>query len=275
MKIGIVLSAVLLFAAPAMAAPLSTAEKTALSGEWHMTGSAKTCQPGEQPDLTMSIEFAATGGTLALDDNSEGAGQYVIKSATTDGKEIDLDLGEDGVLKFARSGKQLKAITSAGTVGDFSGQLFGHCVAAADRSAIKLERNDLRYLSTGMLPDDPIFIDARDRKGCKAIDYQYLSIDLVGPAGFKMGRANSFSVGEKLADGKKVSLPQDELTEWIVQKADTVSGGYNLTVTELIPPNGSRGDTTTVFLKKTATGFDIPAWKRSYVRCTSKSLAAE
>ena len=39
------------------------------------------------------------------------------------------------------------------------------------------------------------------------------------------------------------------------------------TLTELIAPNGSRGDKTTVTILRTKTGISIPAWKRDYLRC--------
>lgn len=269
------LAAALLCSAPAAAGTLSVADQTALSGEWHANGTAQPCKSGEDAPIKMTIEFAATGGTLALDDGSEAAGMYVIKSAQSSKDGVILDLGEEGKLRFNRIDGKLKALNSGTGVADFTGQMFGRCVLPADRSRIKLEKSDLQFLSSGMPPDEPIFIDSRAPKACKAIDYQYLAVDLVGPVSFSLGRANSFSVGEKLADGKKVSLPQDDLTSWILGEAAPAPGGYNLTVTELIPPNGSRGDTTTIFLKKTAKGFDIPVWKRSYVRCAKTTLAAE
>lgn len=268
-------AAALLCTAPATAASLSAADQTALAGEWRANGTVNPCKSDEDAPIKMTIEFAATGGTLALDDGSEAAGNYVIKSAQSGKDGVIFDLGEDGTLRFNRVNGKLKALNTGTGVSDFTGQVFERCLRPADRSAIKLEKVDLQFLSSGMPPDDPIFIDSRTPKACKAIDYQYLSLDLVGPVAFSLGRANSFDVGEKLADGKRVSLPRDELTSWILEKAQTAPGGYNITVTELIPPNGSRGDTTTIFLKKAAKGFDIPAWKRSYIRCAKSALEAE
>jgi hypothetical protein len=268
-------AAVFLCAVPTAAGTLSVADQVALSGEWHADGTASPCKPGEDAPMKMTIEFAATGGTLALDDGSEAAGNYAIKSAQSGKDGVIFDLGANGTLRFNRIGGKLKALNSATGVADFTGEVFGRCFPPADRGAMKLQKADLQYLSSGMPPDAPIFIDSRAPKACKAIEYQYLAIDLVGPIRFTMGRANSFAVGEKLADGKKVSLARDEISNWRLEKAIAAPGGYELTVTELIPPSFSRGDTTTIFLKKTAKGFDIPAWKRSYVRCAKDSLAAE
>ena len=49
-----------------------------------------------------------------------------------------------------------------------------------------------------------------------------------------------------------------------------------ITITELIPPNGSRGDTMTITLVPTIDGrASVPEWKRSYMRCSANQLSAE
>ena len=56
---------------------------------------------------------------------------------------------------------------------------------------------------------------------------------------------------------------------WKIEGAVKTAAGYDLKVTELIPPNGSRGDTTTLSILRTKDGISIPAWKRNYLRCPS------
>jgi len=50
----------------------------------------------------------------------------------------------------------------------------------------------------------------------------------------------------------------------IVKEAASLGGD----VSELVPPNGSRGDSTTLDVMRTKTGIAIPAWKRNYIRCS-------
>lgn len=57
------------------------------------------------------------------------------------------------------------------------------------------------------------------------------------------------------------------MTNWTVDKAEAASGGFRLTITELTPPNGSRGDTSTITLLVSGAGASVPEWKRAYLRC--------
>jgi len=79
-----------------------------------------------------------------------------------------------------------------------------------------------------MPPDEPIFVDTRAKGGCKALDYQYLIFDLVGPTGFTLGRWNSGHLAELIADGKKAPLATDEVSNWTIDAAQPTPGGYGL-----------------------------------------------
>jgi hypothetical protein len=119
------------------------------------------------------------------------------------------------------------------------------------------------------MPGGPVLIDLRAKRGCAAIEYQYLDFDLVGPTGFVLHRWNSLGLGEKLADGGKPAFATDEIADFTIDRAEATPQGYRFTVTELIPPNGSRGDTTVVdvVINKDGTAT-IPQWKHRYARCT-------
>jgi hypothetical protein len=92
---------------------------------------------------------------------------------------------------------------------------------------------------------------------------------------FKVGRWNNTHLAETLADGKKSPLGIDEVSNWSIDKAEPTASGYKLNITELIPPNGSRGDTSTITLVPTIDGkAAIPEWKRSFIRCRASDLTA-
>jgi hypothetical protein len=233
----------------AMAALMSGSAAAAdLSGEWRAACGA------EAGDTSVVLEYAFTGGTAAIDNGmEEESGTFPIVELEKQGK---LSL-KDGVVKW-------------------QGQTFKRCRGPADRSAIKLSKAQLAEIATTMPPAYPVFVDARAKAGCKARDYQYLRIDLIGPLGFELGRWNSLHLGELLAGDGKPPLPVDEVSNWKIEKAESVPGGYKLTITELIPPNGSRGDTTTITLATSSGGkLSVPEWKRSYIRCAEGSGIAD
>lgn len=240
MRIGLGIAVAAMLAGPAAAADLS--------GEWRAACGAQAS------DTSIVLEYAFTGGTAAVDTGmEEESGAFLIA-----------DLEKEGKLSIKNG-----AVT-------WQGQAFKRCRGPADRSAIKLTKTQLQEIATTMPPDRPMFVDARAKAGCKAKDYQYLRIDLIGPLGFELGRWNSYHLGEALASGGKAPLPLDAVTNWTIEKAESVAGGYKLTLTELIPPNGSRGDTTTITLATSSGGkLAIPEWKRSYIRCAESSGIAD
>ncbi len=219
-----------------------------LAGEWRAACGANAT------GTSVVLEYAFTGGTAAVDTGvQEEMGPFPIPDLEKEGK---LSI-RNGVVKW-------------------QGETFERCRGPADRSAIKLAKAQLQDIATTMPPDFPVFVDARAKAGCKARDYQYLRIDLIGPLGFELGRWNSYHLGERLADGGTAPLPLDELANWRIEKAESIPGGYRLTITELIAPNGSRGDTTTITLATSSGGkLAIPEWKRSYIRCADGSGIAD
>lgn len=238
----------MLAATPAAAAVTDT-DKAALTGEWRPACGAAA----EAGETRIVIEFALTGGVVNIDDGTEDGGAFEI--ASKDGSTFTLRDGR----KFVFSGGPLR----------WNGMSFQRCRGPVDRSAIRLTRAQIAQVSSSMPPDQAIFVDARAKGGCKALDYQYLTLDLVGPLGFSLGRWNS----AHLAESGKSSF--DEVSNWTVDKAEPVSGGYRLTITELIPPNGARGDTGAITLLVAGGKASVPEWKRSYLRCSKGSLAAD
>jgi hypothetical protein len=284
MRIGTGLIAAMLVVciSPALRAQdtLSAADKRALAGEWRANEAKPDGACGRDAsagDTTMVVEFALTGGTVTLEDGSEGGGAYAIGSTDAADNHIRIALKDSGELWFVRRpGGLLKSQSSEGVSPEVAGLTFKRCREPADRSAIKLGAAQIAAISSAMPPDSAIFVDARAAGGCKALDYQYLTIDLVGPTGFSLGRWNSAHLAEALADGRKPKLARDAVANWTVDKADAVPGGYRLTITERIPPNGARGDTSVITLAAPAGGkTDIPEWKRSFLRCPASSLAAD
>jgi hypothetical protein len=280
---GVVLLLLVCGATPTKAGALvalSDSDKASLAGEWRANpgkpGGACGADAGNG-DVRMVVEFALTGGTISLDDGSEGGGRYEVLSATAAKDRFSFGLKETGALAFAREpGGLLKAASASDLPIELGGLVFKRCRAPADRSAIRLTKPQIAAVSSAMESSNFVFVDARAKAGCKALDYQYVFFDLVGPLEFTVGRWNSAHLAERLADGKKSSLPIDEVSNWTVDKAEALANGYRFTITERIPPNGSRGDTTTVRLLPTKNGMaSIPEWKRTYRRCASRDLAAE
>jgi len=284
MRIGTGLIAVMIVcgASPALSAQnaLSPADRTALAGEWRANAAKPNGACGADAsagDTTMVVEFALTGGAVTLADGSEGGGTFEIGSADATKDHIRIALKDSGELWFVhRPGGLLKSQSSEGVTPEVAGLTFKRCREPADRSRIKLSAAQIAQISSTMPPDRAVFVDARAKGGCKALDYQYLALDLVGPLGFTLGRWNSAHLGEALADGKTPKLALDEVANWTVDKAEAVPDGYRLTITELIPPNGARGDTSVITLAAPAGGKTaVSEWKRSFLRCPASSLAAD
>lgn len=138
---------------------------------------------------------------------------------------------------------------------------------AAEEPAIRLDQ-DTRNALAGDLPSGgSVFVDKRAKGGCTAAQYQYVFFNLAGPAHFEAGRWNSLAVAEILAVDGKPEIPLDELANWTIDAASQTDKGIRLTLTELIPPNGSRGDTQTITLQLKGDTLRIPEWSRSYQRC--------
>lgn len=231
-----------------------------LAGKWvAVDNAASACGVGDAASTSLSFEFAVTGGRLDFDDGSESAGSSRIAAVTEADGVLTVALADRGAWRFRRQGGALRVEAAPNGALTAKDLLFKHCFEAADRSHIKLPDPDALWLTGD-------FRDSRYR--CTANDYQALSIDVIGPVGFTMGRSNSWSIAEKIVAGHG-PRGLDELQNWVIEAAEKTGSGYRLTVTELIPPNGSRGDTTTITLNRNGSTIVIPEWKRSYARCPS------
>ena len=255
----------------AQAASLSTADAAPLEGQWQVNGEpGAACGQNFTYGIKMGVEFRLTGGQVSFDDGSEGAGPQTVVSAEKTGGVYVLHLKDDDTpMRIKLAGKKL-TITTAGAEG-FIGKTFTQCLAGEPRSGIQLGKADMAFLATTMLPQVPRFVDARAKGGCKAAQYQYLDFDLADPVSPHLLREDSDALA-LARDKKHVKVPVDDdgMGRWPIEAAVKTPAGYDFTLTELIPPNGSRGDKFKLSILRTKDGISIPAWKRSYIRCSGE-----
>lgn len=256
----------------AQAAPLSPADAARLEGLWQVNGSGNPDACGRNGDwlygIKMTMEFRLTGGQISFDDGAEGAGPQRIVKAEKTGNDTVLRLRDDDTpFRMTPVGKDGLKVLTSGAEG-FIGKTFRQCTAGEARTGITLDRADMTFLAGTMLPELPRFVDARVKGGCKAAQYQYLNFDLADPVQPEIRREDNDALGVARFK-KRVTVPVDDdgMGRWIIEAATRTAAGYDFTVIELIPPNGSRGDKTKLSALRTKDGISIPAWKRSYVRC--------
>jgi hypothetical protein len=256
----------------APAAPLAPAEAARLEGLWQYGGENGEDACGRKGNWTfgakMTVEFHLTGGQVSFDDGSEGAGLILVTKAEKIGNDYVLHFKDDETpFRMAPAGKDGLKVLTSGAEG-YVGKTFRQCIAAEARSGIRLSHADMTFLATTMLPDVPRFVDSRAKAGCKARQYQFLDFDLADPTRPEIRREDSDALA--MARGvKKVRVPVDDdgMGRWVIETATRTASGYDVTVTELIAPNGSRGDRNVLNIVRTRDGVSIPAWKRSYIRC--------
>jgi hypothetical protein len=266
---GLLLTA---FAVPASAAPLDAGDRAKLEGVWRSNDNPKSDACGTdgnfQYGVEITIEFKLTGGEIYFEDQAEGSGGDTITSATKDGGTIFLKLADRSPawdVKFTGKDKAT-----------FYDRPFTRCMAAEPRTNLALNKSDMNYLATGLIPagDAPFygvyFADSRVPGGCKAKLWQGLAFDLRHPAYASLLRIDSPDLTERLEARKPAGFARDTdgMGRWIVDGVKPSAGGWSFTLVELIPPNGSRGDKVTVEVQRTKAGITIPAWKRTYQRCT-------
>ncbi len=269
-------------------------EQPALEGGWRYEldkSEPPQCdQPPGEATQTLTFEFAMTGGFMQWTGNDEESMDFGVELApqkdsvdlmTADGPTFSFSTPRDGVMKGTAMPEFAK---------DFEGKTFRKCYEAADRSKIRLAKEGApddeakaayAWLSQGGMTEQPRFVDMRykDKKTkdlCAREDHQYLFLDLTGPLGFSVGRWNSAALAEKLAGSNKdTDGIGDEIGNWTIEAVEPTDTGWKVTLTELIPPNGSRGDTTTISLVRKGDTLSIPEWKRDYLRCTTGNEATE
>jgi hypothetical protein len=256
-------------ATPAIAAPLSSADKAHLEGVWRSNDNAASDTCGTdgkfQYGVEITIEFKLSGGQIYYEDQAEGSGIDQIVSSSKTGDTITLEQ------KDRHPGMQIKF--SGKDNADIDGRMFGHCIDGAPRTAIVLTKEDVTYLSTGMVSSGispyygAYFVDARDPGACKAKVYQALHFNLINPAFPTIAHVDSDALKAKLDANKKPGVAIDEDARWAMDGAHRTATGWQFKAAELAPPNSSRGDAVTIDVTRTKTGIAIPAWKRSYTRC--------
>lgn len=268
--------------APALAeTPGPSPAQALLEGSWrYAVFGAETPACGEAPtDATrmMAFEFAATGGRLSFDSES-GAREdvfFTVKEAGPARVVLVLQAPYEGEVAFQPTGED--RLTPEAGVPMFEGldvKTLIKCAPPADRTAIVPGETGLAYLSARLTPEEgPRFVDKRSHKNpqklCEAEEAQYVFFDLTGPGQPVMGRWNSYGLQYAAESGAKLSFQPDEVSNWTIDAMAPVPNGWRLTITELIPPNGARGDTTSITVMHKENAMWIAEWKREYWRCTT------
>lgn len=264
--------------ATAMAAAPDSANEaqTLLAGGWRYEpdGSAPpACDQGPSEfGEVITIEFVVTGGRVHWT-NSNGESLNLGVEASRDGKTIALISPDGPGLKFELNDDgTLSGLEMAEFAGDLTGKRFRKCYEPADRARIDGSAKALEFFGGGAEAPPVRFVDTRfAKKGqdlCLEPESQYLRLDMVGPLGFELTRWNSAAIAEKLAVDETVKVPLDDVSNFTLEALSQTGLGWEATVTELIPPNGSRGDTSTIRLRVKGDIVTIPEWQRDYQRCT-------
>lgn len=221
--------------------------------------------------MTLSIEFERSGGVIFADDGSE----LSIRGRITDASEANgvttLTVGEEVFRLRPDSDSIMSRVRSSASLGgDVDTMVFKRCQKPADRSAIALDADGLKYLASDLPGDEAFFIDDRlvgktgDR--CAVQETQYLFFALIGPSEFRLSRWNSFALADKLAAKKQVKLPPlDPVADWIIETARAEKGKYVLRMRDY---DNASALPEIVHVDVKADGISIPEWKRTYVRCT-------
>ena len=248
-----------------------------LAGGWRYEpdGSAPpACDQGPSEfGEVITFEFMVTGGRVQWT-NLNGEGLSLGVEASLDGRTIALISPDGPGLKFElNEDGTLSGLEMAEFAGDLTGKQFRKCYEPADRANIDGSAKALAYFGGGAEMPPVRFVDTRfAKKGqdlCLEPESQYLRLDMVGPLGFELTRWNSAAIAEKLAVEETVKVPLDDVSNFTLETLIQTGLGWEATVTELIPPNGSRGDTSTIRLQVKGDTVTIPEWQRDYLRCTT------
>ena len=255
---------------------LSEARQAYLEGEWSGVPSDvsadKLCSIQAPPPgaTTLSIEFLRSGGVAFADDGSEAATRGPITEASEANGVLSITFGNE-VWRFRPDGDKImfRVRSSASLGGDVDTMVFKRCKKAADRSAIALDQDALKFLAADLPGDEAFFMDERlagktgDR--CAVQETQYLFFVLIGPAEFRLSRWNSFAIADKLAAKKPVKLPLDPVSNWKIESARADGTKYVLHVRDY---DNEKASLETIHVEvKPDTSISVPEWKRNYIRC--------
>jgi hypothetical protein len=257
------------------AGSLTPEQQTKLEGVWKgidaASDASKLCSEQSTSHNTMSLEFLRTGGMIFYDDGTEATTRAPLTNADEANGIVTLTAG-DHIWRFRVIGENAMASVrnSASLGADVDDMVYKRCQEPADRNAISFDATQLKLLAADMPGDEAFFIDTRiapktgDR--CKIEETQYVFFALIGPAEFRLSRWNSFALADKLASGGKTKLPLDPISDWKITGARVDGGKYVFQIKDYEKPTAP---VKTIHLEVKANGeFEIPEWKRSYVRCT-------
>jgi hypothetical protein len=256
---------------------LSQERQAYLEGVWNGVPSDvdadKLCSLQPPPGtMTLSIEFMRTGGVAFADDGAGNAARGPITAAAEENGIMSLTFGKEVWRLRPDSPKVMYRVRSSATVGG-GGDLmvFKRCKRAADRSAIDLDDEGLKFLAADLPGDEAFFMDerlaAKSGDRCAVAETQYLFFVLIGPSEFRLSRWNSFALSDKLAAKKEVKLPPlDPVANWRIESARSEGAKYVFQMREYENPD-ALPETIHVQVKPDGSVV-IPQWQRTYVRCT-------
>jgi hypothetical protein len=274
--VGAAFLALVLSTGLAQAAVTLTPEQQAkLEGVWKgidaASDASKLCSAQSTSHNTLSLEFLRTGGMIFYDDGTEATTRAPLTGAEEASGIITLTAGNQ-VWRFrVTSDTTMASVRSSASLGaDVDDMVYKRCQEPADRNAIAFDATQLKLIAADMPGDEAFFIDTRlapksgDR--CKVDETQYVFFALVGPAEFRLSRWNSFALADKIASSGKSKLPLDSVSDWKITGARVDGGQY---VFQIRDYEKADAPVKTIHLAVKANGeFEIPEWKRSYVRCT-------
>ncbi|MFN9544014.1 MAG: hypothetical protein ACK59B_12720 [Alphaproteobacteria bacterium] len=263
-------------AASASTIELSPERQAWLEGVWSGlptdVSANKLCSRLSPPPgaITLAIEFQKTGGVIFYSDGSQTALRGMISSASEKNGVYNLTMNDE-VFRFRPDGERIMfRVRSSASIGGYVDvMVFRRCEQPADRSAIDIDADAMKFLASDLPGDEAFFIDERiapksgDR--CAVQETQYLFFALVGPSQFRLSRWNSFAVADKLASKKPVKTPLDPIADWLIESIHVEGGKY---VVRLKDFENGKALPETIHVEPRPGGITIPQWKRSYVRCT-------
>jgi hypothetical protein len=271
--------AALVFLVPvtANAEPLSEERQAYLEGVWSgistEVSADKLCSLTAPPAgaTAMSIEFLRSGGVAFADDGTESASRGSISEASEEAGIVSLTFGGE-VWRFRPDGTNVmyRVRSSASLGAGVETMVFKRCQKAADRGAIALDDEALKFLAADLPGDEAFFMDdrlaAKTGDRCAVNETQYLFFVLIGPSEFRVSRWNSFALADKLASNAKAKVPPlDPVANWKIENARVDGAKYAFRMrdydnAEAVP------ETIHVQVKPDGT-VAIPEWRRTYIRC--------
>lgn len=257
---------------------LSHERQAYLEGVWSgistEVNADKLCSTQSPPAgaMALAIEFMRSGGMAFADDGTEAASRGLITEASEENGIVSLTFGNE-VWRFRPDNpKVMYRVRSSASLGSaVDTMVFKRCQSAADRSAIDLDNDALKFLAADLPGDEAFFMDdrlaAKTGDRCAVDQTQYLFFVLIGPAEFRVSRWNSFALADKLAAKQTVKLPPlDPVANWKIESVHAEGAKYTFRMrdydnAEAVP------ETIHVQVKSDGT-VAIPEWRRTYIRCT-------